>query len=88
MVCQSTRTANLLGVDGSLKKFENLNLNLGSELLLLGGTRVSNTLGLSEVVADGLIRYKKKSNWYPMSNLERGRRHGKHHSRNANIPRG
>lgn len=48
------RSYHLLGKDGSLEGLENLNLNLGSELLLLGGSSVGKTLGLSEVGADGL----------------------------------
>ncbi len=48
----------LLGVDSRLEGLENLDLNLGSELLLLGGTRGSNTLGLSKVVANGLRKFQ------------------------------
>jgi hypothetical protein len=48
----------LLGVDSSLERLENLNLNLGSELLLLGGSSVGKALGLSEVGTDSL-EYEK-----------------------------
>lgn len=44
----------LLGVDSSLERLENLDLNLSSELLLLGGSSVGKTLGLSEVGTDSL----------------------------------
>lgn len=45
----------LLGKDGGLKRLEDLDLDLGSELLLLGGGRGGKTLGLGQVVADGLF---------------------------------
>ena len=44
----------LLGVDSNLERLEDLDLNLGSKLLLLGGTRVGDTLSLGKVVTDGL----------------------------------
>lgn len=48
------RSYHLLGKDGGLEGLENFDLNLGSKLLLLGGSSVGKTLGLSEVGADGL----------------------------------
>lgn len=48
----------LLGEDSGLKGLEDLDLDLGSKLLLLGGGRVGKTLGLGQVVADGLFFFQ------------------------------
>jgi len=54
------KSYNLLGVESGLERLENLNLNLGRELLLLSGTGGGSTLGLGQVVTDSLYNRLSK----------------------------
>jgi len=54
------KSYNLLGVESGLEGLENLNLNLGRELLLLSGTGGGSTLGLGQVVTDSLYNRLSK----------------------------